>query len=1011
MKFLGTFPPCCFYHVHHFKLHKKNQMKALINHHFDFKISIPFIACYPIDSPSKPTRSIKFLSKIRSSLPIPQWVITQITKLYTRRNQNIHTQFLKTNSFHINPDFWNFLLSSYCKSSAFVDALQVFDEIPHPDTSSWNLVIACQNRDLRYEDSWGVFCRMHSLGFVPNEFTYGNVLSACVSLNSPWETALLACFETGFSSDGYVRSGMIDLFLKSCHFDDALRVFYDDESCGNVVCWNAMISGAIKHNEDDLGLDLFQRMHRGFPKPNKFTFPSVFGACAKREELNLGRGVHGLVIKYREEEDVFVGTAIVDFYAKCGQVEEALKKFSRMSVRNVVSWTAIITGFVQKSEFQSALKLFKEMISLKEEINSYTVTSVLSACIKPNLFKEALQIHSWIYKTGFYSDSSVKNSLINLYSKTGAMESSERVFIDTKELTNPSTWEAMITAFCQNGKLEKAFGFLRKMFQEGLTPDKSCIPSVLSIIDRLELGKQIHCYALKTNVCYDPLVGCSLLTMYSKCGSLKDSYEVFQRTPDKDNVSWGSMIAGFTENGCPYRAMELFREMLLKDVVLDETTLMAVLAACSSLRSLKIGKEIHGFFLRQQDGKAVYGGSPIVNMYSRCGDLKSAQRVFGMMRYKDQISCSSLVSGYVQNGYIKEALHLFIDLITSGLEVDSFTISSVLGSVGDLNHSDVGVQLHARILKLGFESEASVGSSLVKMYSKCGSVEDCRKGFDQIDKPDVISWTAMIQSYAQHGKGLEALKVYELMVKSGTKPDPVTFVGVLTACSHSGLIEEGYSHMNSMVKDYGIQPGQRHYACMVDALGRSGRLKEAERFINSMAIEPDALVWGTLLAACKVHGEVEIGRIAAEKVMELEPSSDGGYVALSNICADSGQWEEVLKIRNEMKGTGIKKQPGWSYKKPVTRIDISRSAKPVNHASKSVVVWRAAAFGHFVEDLNCIVHLQLFSQTLYHYIERGSRVAEIVFALLVSEELVGSFEISVLAKPVYQRAVANFVGS
>ncbi|KAL8225643.1 hypothetical protein R6Q57_018200 [Mikania cordata] len=268
--------------------------------------------------------------------------------------------------------------------------------------------------------------------------------------------------------------------------------------------------------------------------------------------------------------------------------------------------------------------------------------------------------------------------------------------------------------------------------------------------------------------------------------------------PDKDHVSWASMISGFTEHGYAYRAIELFREMLFAiDVIVDETTLTAVLAACSSLRFLKTGKEIHGFFSKREDNMYVYGGSSLVNMYSRCGDLKSAKRVFNMMPCKDQVSCSSLISGYAQNGYIKESLHLFVDLISSGLEVDSFTISSVLGAVGDLNNSDVGkgirigIQLHAHIQKLGFESTASVGSSLVMMYSKYGNLDSCLKVFNQIIKPDLISWTAMINCYAQHGKGLEALKMFELMKKSGTEPDSVTFVGVLTACSHSGLVKEG----------------------------------------------------------------------------------------------------------------------------------------------------------------------------------------------------------------------------
>lgn len=283
-----------------------------------------------------------------------------------------------------------------------------------------------------------------------------------------------------------------------------------------------------------------------------------------------------------------------------------------------------------------------------------------------------------------------------------------------------------------------------------------------------------------------------------------------------------------------------------------------------------------------------------------------------MMPIKDQVSYSSLVSGYAQNGSIEEALLLFREIQMTELEIDSFTLSSVLGAVSLLNRLGIGTQLHAYILKIGLESDVSVGSSLIVMYSNCGSVDDCHKAFDQIKKHDLICWTAMIASYAQHGKGAEALSVYKLMRESGIKPDSVTFVGVLCACSHNGLVEEGYYHLNSMVKDHGIEPGYRHYACMVDLLGRAGRLKEAESFITNMPLKADSLAWGTLLAACKIHGDIELGRLAAKKVMELDPCDAGAFISLSNICADVGQWEEVLKIRREMNGTGVKKDRGWS---------------------------------------------------------------------------------------------------
>ncbi|KAM7483310.1 hypothetical protein LguiB_007893 [Lonicera macranthoides] len=814
----------------------------------------------------------------------------------------------------LHSDIANSLVGCYCKSASMVYALRVFDKIPHLNTVSWNLMLSGYNESNLFIDSWGTFCRMHSLGFVPNQFTYGSVLSACNALQSTSYGKQLysLAIRNGLFSNGYLRAALIDLFAKYGSFEDALRVFYD-VLCENIVCWNAIISGAIKNKENFVAFDLFRQMCRGFLSPNNFTFSSILTACATLEELELGKGVQGQVIKCGAGEDVFVGTAIIDLYAKCGDMDEAVKEFSRMLNPNVVSWTAIISGFVQKGDSISAINFFKDMIRTRVEINNYTITSVLATCVNSAMVKEAIQIHGWIFKSGFYSDSSVKASMINLYSKSGANYLAELVFRDSEDFKHLSTWAVMISAFSQNGRLGSAMDLFQRMLQEGLRPNKFCSSSVLSIVDSLDLGRQIHCYTLKSGLTFDVSVGSSLFTMYSKCGGLEESYEVFEQIIEKDNVSWASMIVGFAEHGCAHQAIQLFGDMLIEEAIPHEMTLTAVLTACCGLHSLKIGKEIHAYTLRRKFSDQILVGGALVNMYSKCGDLSLARRVFNMMPIKDQVSCSSLVSGYARRGYIEEAVQLFHEMLVVDLEIDSFTISSVLGAVALLNLSGIGMQIHAYVTKIGLESKVSVGSSLIMMYSKSGSIDDCHKVFYQIRKHDLISWTAMIVCNAQHGKGTEALKVYKEMWKSGIRPDSITFVGILSACSHNGLVEEGYFHLNSMVKDFGIEPGYRHYACMVDLLGRSGRLKEAENFINSMPIKPNGLVWGTLLAACKVHGDVELGRVAAKKVIELEPHESGVYVSLSNICADVGQWEEVVNIRSEMKGTGVKKEPGWSY--------------------------------------------------------------------------------------------------
>ncbi|XP_059285449.1 pentatricopeptide repeat-containing protein At1g74600, chloroplastic [Lycium ferocissimum] len=824
-----------------------------------------------------------------------------------------HAHLIKTQNLDSNTHVANSVLYSYCQHSRMDNAAKVLDEMLNPNSVSWNLMISSSNKALRYQDSWRVFCRMHMLGFEMNMYTYGSVLSACGALTSTLcgEQVYGLVMKNGFFSDGYVRCGMIELYSRSCRFSDGLRVFYD-YLCDNVVCWNAIISGAVKNREYWVALDIFSRMWGGFWKPNEFTIPSVLNACVSLLELRFGKMVHGAAIKCGLETDVFVGTSIVDLYAKCGVMDEAFRELRQMPVSNVVSWTAMLNGFVQNGDPLSAVRIFGEMRNKGVEINNYTVTSVLTACANPTMAKEAIQIHSWIFKTGFYQDPVVQTSVINMYSKIGEVALSELVFAEAENLQHLSLWSNMISVLAQNSDSDKAIHLFQRIFQEDLKPDKFCCSSVLGVVDCLDVGRQIHSYTIKSGLISNVNVSSSLFTMYSKCGSIEESYVIFELIKDKDNVSWASMIAGLVEHSFPDRAVELFREMPVEEIIPDEMTLTGILNAFSSLQALKSGKEIHGFILRHGVGELRIANGAIVNMYTKCGDLVSARSFFDRIPFKDKFSCSSMVTGYAQRGYVEDTLQLFKQMLMDDLDSSSFTISSVLGVLALSNRSRIGIQVHAHCIKMGSQSEAPTGSSLVMMYSKCGSIDDCCKAFEVILAPDLVSWTAMIVSYAQNGKGGDALQVYELMRNSGIKPDSVTFVGVLSACSHAGLVEEGYFFLTSMMKDYGIEPGYHHYACMVDLLGRSGRLTEAERFINEMPIKPDALVWGTLLAACKLHDDVELGKVAAKKIMELEPSEVGAYISLSNIWASVGQWDEVLKIRGSMRGTRIAKEPGWS---------------------------------------------------------------------------------------------------
>ncbi|CAL9102406.1 unnamed protein product [Musa acuminata var. zebrina] len=794
-------------------------------------------------------------------------------------------------------------LADRCLSSYRAqDALRMLDEIPRPYFASWNR-----------SNPVTAFYEMRSSGFRPDQVAYGKVVSACAASRNLdlAEQVYALVIKDGFCSDGYVCSGLIDLFSKHGRLDDALGVFWEGATT-NVVCWNAIIAGAVWNEENSIALDLFPQMVNGFCMPNLFTLSSILRACAASGRLDSGKGIHAWVIKHDAGPDVVVTTAVVDMYAKCGDMDAAMKEFSRMLVRNVVSWTAIISGFVQKEEVGDALMLFKQMLGSGVEINKYTMTSVLLACSKLSTVEETDQIHCLITKIGLCTDPVVKGALLSTYAKLGNVQSSERIFEETDTLRSPTTWSAMVCGLVQNECLLRSLQLFCRMFSEGLRPDNKCCSVVLSVVDCTDFGRQIHSYAIKDGSVHDVLVGSALFTMYSKCGSLEDSCKFFIRMQDRDRASWASMISGFAGRGHTNEAFQLFRDMILEHIVPDEMTISSILVACNDGRFLMKGKELHGHTLRIGLRIDPPLGSALVSMYLKCKNLASAKRVFDVVLQKDQIIWSSLVSGYATNGYSDEALKELTHMVAAGIDLDRFTCSSVLWVCANLWRPSLGEQLHARAIRAGTISYNSVSSALLTLYAKCGRIDDSHRVFDETEYPDLVMWTSMIDAYARHGSGVEALEMFELMKENGIRPDSVTFVSVLSACSRNGLVEKGLFHFDSMSSDYGIEPKTHHFACMVDLLGRSGRLKEAADLIGRMPIEPDLLVWSTLLGACKVHGDVQLGKLAAEKVLELEPKDSGTIISLSNMSADVGNWEDVLRIRNSMKGGSLKKEPGWS---------------------------------------------------------------------------------------------------
>lgn len=492
-----------------------------------------------------------------------------------------------------------------------------------------------------------------------------------------------------------------------------------------------------------------------------------------------------------------------------------------------------------------------------------------------------------------------------------------------------------------------AFSFFLYMIRRRVEMDSRSFVFALKACEQFSgvyEGESVHCLVWKMGFDYELLVRNGLIHFYSERGLLKHAREVFDESSDKDVVTWTTMIDGYAAQKCSHEAMEVFKLMLLGDVEPNEVTLIAVLSACSEMGDLEMGKKVHekvkekcmgcslslhnallvmyvkcGHLIAARElfdrveTRDVYSWTCMVNGYAKCGDLESARRFFDQTPQKNVVSWNAMIAGYSQNNKPEESLKLFHEMVGGGLVPDEHTLVSVLSACGQLTCLNLGYWIHQYFV-VGKRMSLSVtlANVMVDMYAKCGSIDAAAEVFSTMPERNLISWNSMIAGYAANGRAKQAINVFDQMRNVGFKPDNITFVSLLTACSHGGLISEGREYFDNMERSYGIKPQREHYACMVDLLGRTGLLEEAYKLITNMPMQPCEAAWGALLNACRMHGNVELARLSARNLLSLDPEDSGIYMLLANVCANDRKWSDVRRVRSLMRDKGVKKIPGHS---------------------------------------------------------------------------------------------------
>ncbi|XP_021970029.1 pentatricopeptide repeat-containing protein At1g11290, chloroplastic-like [Helianthus annuus] len=655
---------------------------------------------------------------------------------------------------------------------------------------------------------------------------------------------------------------------------------------------------------------LTQRIH--IP-PHIYKHPAaiLLELCTSLQELHQ---IIPLIIKNGLYQEHLFQTKLVSLFCKYNSLTEATRVFEPIEDKNDALYHTMLKGYAQNSSISDGFSFFCRMVEDGVQPVVYNFTYLLKGCGENNYVREGKEVHAQVILNGHERDIYVMTCVVNMYAKCKLVEDAYKVFVRLPE-RDLVCWNTIIAGYAQNGFAGRAIELVAQMLSEGLRPDPVTVISILPAVGNvgdLRVGKSIHGYVFKSGYERHGNVATALVDMYLKCGCLSTGRVIFDKMSSKNVVSWNIMIDGYAQNDDYAEALSLFDKMLDNGFKPTGVTVMVALHACADSGELTRGLFVHSLVNELGLKHDVSVMNSLISMYCKCKRVDIAAEIFKNMKEKTLVSWNAMILGYAQNGQIISALNHFRLMKVKNIDPDSFTMVSIIAAVTEFSVLCQAKWVHGVVTRTCLDTNVFVKTALVDMYAKCGAITTARKLFDLMNDRHVTTWNAMIDGYGTHGYGTEAIKLFEEMEAGDIKPNNITFLCIISACSHSGFVEEGCQYFYKMKNEYEIEPTMDHYGAMVDLLGRSGRLTEAWDFIQNMPVEPGINVFGAMLGACKIHKNVELAEMAADRLFELNPNDGGYYVLLANIYATASMWDKVTEIRSKMEERGIRKTPGYS---------------------------------------------------------------------------------------------------
>ncbi|GJX02381.1 putative pentatricopeptide repeat-containing protein [Tanacetum coccineum] len=685
--------------------------------------------------------------------------------------------------------------------------------------------------------------------------------------------------------------------------------------------------------------------------------------------------------------NTFSSNTLLSGYVKSGNLARAHEFLDTMDVRTAVSWTILIGGYSQHNLPLEGFKVYAEMCKWGTLPDYVTFATLLSGCKEMVMIS---QVHSHVLRLGFGLTVIVCNSLVDAYCKSGSVEMGGRVFGEMG-VRDSVTFNAMISGYSNVGMNDQAIKLFKEMQCAGVMASEFTYAAVICAgmgMNAVPLGQQFHALVVKANFVWNVFVSNAFLDFYSKHDSIADAKRLFDEMSLVDCVSYNVIITGFVWAGKLKEALNLFRELQWTNFDRKQFPFATMLSLAASELNLKMGRQIHAQALVTEANMDILVGNALVDLYAKCERFEEANVIFASLPQNgSSVPWTAIISAYVQQGLYDEAVQLFKQMRKAYVYGDQATYASTIRASANLTSLSLGKQLHSVIVTLGCMSNVFCGSSLLDMYAKCGFIKEAIQVFDEMPSRNIVSWNAMISAYAQDGDGESTLRTFEELVRSGLQPDSVSFLGVLTACSHRGLVEEGRAHFKSMTERYKITIKREHYASMIDLLCRCAQFAEAERLMDEMPFAPDEIMLSSIMRSCRVYKNQDFAKRAADAVFNMEVLRDAApYVNMSNIYAEAGQWEDVSRVKKAMKDRGIKKVTAYSWVEANHNVHVftanDRTHPQIEDIRKRIdVLWRKMEEEGYKPDTSMILQ-NVSEEVKVESVKYHSERLAIAFALI-----------------------------